>query len=602
MNFKKTLASVLIAVLLCSNVLAARVDLPEQSEEQTTQSSGQTEEKKQSNKEQSNEEQSNEEQVNEEQIDEEQADEEQSDASPYNPLLHPTDYYYNSFKKILELYVNNHLYETTEDEVLYAMVYRILEDNPVYFKYLVNSMLSTMDPYSSYHEAASNFLSVQNASNGFGITISDKTGSIIVTQVLADSNAQKAGFLPGDKLIAIGDYSVENLPSQAAMLILSKPYIFVSEKSENGAYESYNPECNFTIERSGQRLNIVCSKGPMTQSQFTPSDVFEYGKTGKTVTVKIDSFLGEDMDKQFNELIYGYEKDGINNITIDLRNNGGGSLEYAINMAETFVENGELLCYFNQRNYDTPHPVYSTTPKAKFKSITILVNKGTASAAELFANILQSKGIAKVIGEQTFGKGIGQSVYYLANGDYITITSYEVLDENYENYNGVGIKPDLEIQNVELLYELPELGFFNHTNYKEITEGEYNDATKALEDRLVIMGLMFPESADGIFDKTTSSAVRIYQRHQGLDGSGILDDATVSKITNTINGYKNYTYFEDSQYDVALIVHSSFSQGKRLVKEKQRLAEKEQEKIQQREKEILDQFDKQEAQKQQAAS
>ena len=493
--------------------------------------------------------------------------------------MRPSDYYYTTFRQILELYVKSHLYETTEEEVMFKLIEKMLESNPNYFKFLVNYMLSTMDPYSSYHELSSHFLDVENASTGYGIVISDSDGKIVITDVVSDSSADKAGLKPGDILISIGDYDVENLPKEAAIIILQRPYIFFSKKDESGSYTDYNPECTFTVERDGQKITLSMKKDSYTQKQFSASLTQE----GKTAYVSISSFLGTDMDKDFNKLIYGYAADGIKNLTIDLRDNGGGSLEYALSMVETFVDNGELLCYYNERNLEEPEPVYSTTPKASFDSITILVNKNTASAAELFTSILQTKQLAKVVGERTYGKSVGQSVYYLANGDYITITTYEMLDENLESYNAIGIIPDIEIENVELLYTLPLLGTFNHQNYTEIKEGEYSDVTRALEDRLVILGYMYPEYSDGIFDETTATALKIYQAIRGIEPTGTCTFDTVTKITASINSYKYYTYYEDSQYDVAMIIHSSFSQGKRLASEKKQLAEKHKKLIEERE-------------------
>ena len=144
---------------------------------------------------------------------------------------------------------------------------------------------------------------------------------------------------------------------------------------------------------------------------------------------------------------------------------------------------------------------------------------------------------------------------------------------------------------MEICYTLPELGSFNHQNYKEIVPGKYSDVTKALEDRLVIMGLMYDKDADGVYDDTTKAALRIYQKNQGIADSGECTYDTVTQITNTINTFKTYTYREDSQYDVAMIVHSSFSQGKRLVKEKEKLAEKNKEMIEARDKAIEDALD-----------
>ncbi len=505
-----------------------------------------------------------------------------------SPYMRPGDYYYYAFRQILKLYVDNHLYESNETEVLEKMVQNILEENPNYFKFLVSFMLSTLDPYSSYHEADSHFLDVENASAGYGITVEDTGDGTVITSVLKGSNAESAGFQKGDKLISIGGYNVENVPSRAAMMILARPYVYLSPKNEKGVYENYNPECEIIADRNGQQIKAALTRGAMTLDQISSKIV---GENNDIAYITISTFLGENMNEEFNKLIYGLEKDGIKKLTIDLRDNGGGSLNYALSMAETFVEDKELLCYYNERGLEEPTPIYSTTPKASFDSITILVNGNTASAAELFTSILQSKGIAKIIGERTYGKSVGQSVYYLANGDYITITTYEILDEKLKSYNGVGIIPDLEIEKVEICYTLPELGSFNHQNYKEIVPGKYSDVTKALEDRLVIMGLMYDKDADGVYDDTTKAALRIYQKNQGIADSGECTYDTVTQITNTINTFKTYTYREDSQYDVAMIVHSSFSQGKRLVKEKEKLAEKNKEMIEARDKAIEDTLD-----------
>ena len=87
--------------------------------------------------------------------------------------------------------------------------------------------------------------------------------------------------------------------------------------------------------------------------------------------------------------------------------------------------------------------------------------------------------------------------------------------------------------------------------------------------------------ADGIWDDATSLAVRILQVRCGVNAPyfGYLDDATVTRITALVNGYKERTYYEDSQLDVALIYHQSFSQAKRLIAEKQKLAKDEKQKI-----------------------
>ena len=126
-----------------------------------------------------------------------------------------------------------------------------------------------------------------------------------------------------------------------------------------------------------------------------------------------------------------------------------------------------------------------------------------------------------------------------------------------------------------MLYVLPELKVFNHVNYKDIEQGVYSDACLALELRLEVMGLLRNASVDGIWDSDTNLAIILLQRsslHESFYTDGTHNDRTVSLITDLINSYKDYTYNEDSQFDTALIYHSSLSQAKRLIAEKEKLA------------------------------
>ena len=478
------------------------------------------------------------------------------------------DYYYRLFSQILDIYVENHLYDFSKQEVIDTMIENILIENPSLFKYFVNQMLGTMDPYSSYHEKDSKFLEVDKANTGYGIVITEKDGATYIKSILEDSAAKEAGLLAGDRIISVAGYSVDNLPYNVVTKILASPYVFLSQKNEQGKYTEKNPPCPITVLRDGQTVTFTLQKDSMTVPQVTS----ELTSDGKTAIVTVSSFLGENTDKLFNDLIYGYSKDGVENLTIDLRDNGGGSLEYALSMAETFVEKDAILCYYNDRKLEQPDPIYSTTEKASFKSITVLVNQNTASAAELMTSILQNHGVAKVVGTVTYGKSIGQVVYTLPSGDYITITTYEILDKNKQSYNTKGIIPDLEIENVLMCYQMPELESFNHENYVQIQSGVYSEVSLALEKRLNMIGFLFDEQVDGIFDTNTQNALKVFQKLQGIDAPGVVTHDTVTEMTDVINEYKIYDYYEDSQMDVALIVHSSFSQGKRLVKEKQALS------------------------------
>ena len=491
------------------------------------------------------------------------------------------NYHYEMFEQILDAYVEKHLYDFTEEEVLHKFFEDFLKDNPMYFSYFIDYLLGTMDPYSSYYPATSNFLEPDKGSSGFGFMISDSENGIFIESIIAGSNAEELGFEPGDRFVSVAGVNVENHSFDLVRTILAKPENYAAQEETDGTETASKQKAiEIVVDRNGETLTFNISRGPMTISQISHEIVDNNGKP--TAIIQISSFLGENTDKAFVELVKTLNADGIKYLTIDLRDNGGGSLDYALSMAETFIENGETICYYKDKSLEEPQAVKSSTDKLSFDSITILINENTASAAELFTSILRDKGLVKVIGTKSFGKSLGQEAYTLPTGDHITITTYQMLSESFESYDGIGLYPDLTIEDVEMCYTLPSLGVFNHQNFVNIKEGEYSDEAKALEDRLALMGLLREKYCDGIVDEMTKTALFVFQKEHNLEATGYINYETVSRITKTINSYKAYTYDDDTQMDVALIVHHSFSQGKRLVNEKERLRIEQKELIEER--------------------
>lgn len=486
------------------------------------------------------------------------------------PFEKPDNYLYKLISDIIDLYVEQHLYEFTREEVLEKFIYDMVKKQPAYYEFMINTVLGTMDKYSALHEYDSGYMS-EELSTGYGIVVKDTEDSVIIDKVVKDSNAEAAGIMPGDKIVSVMGYDTSRVTWKAISMLLSQPYLYASSRNEEGGFDDYNPEIELVIERNGERISVVMTKGSLVQSELN----LEYYEEEKVAYIQITSFVSDTLDTEFEELLKQVKENGYNNLVLDLRDNGGGSLDLVIAMAENFVDAGETMCYYNNKTIEEPEPVISDTPNMDFEKISVLINRATASAAELMASILKNKSGAVLVGETSFGKAIGQTVYNLITGDYITITTYEVLDANGESYNDIGLVPDLVIDNVEMLYQLPKLEIFNHVNYKEILPGVYSDACLALEQRLEVMGLLRNKSVDGIWDEDTSLSIILLQRsslHESFFTDGTLNDRTVTLITDLINSYKDYTYYEDSQLDTALIYHSSFSQAKRLIAEKEKLA------------------------------
>ena len=509
----------------------------------------------------------------------ESTDEDDINRVPY--FVQPTDYLYRAFNDVMNLYVDRHLYSFTREELLEKYAYDLIEKHPEMFETYLNTLLGTMDKYSSLHERSSGFLSVKSPNAGFGIILTSRNGSLMIDKVMPDSLADKAGLKAGDVLRKVMGYDIAGITLNALSEMLKKNYAFLSTKGENGKYADYNPQTVLTVERVGTGIYITVQNGFVDRDELSQTTL-QY-REQNIGYIRITSFLSESLPTEFEEALNAVKADGINKLIIDLRDNGGGSLDLVTRMAELFVNEGETMCYLNNRSLEEPEAVISTSKtKVEFESIAVLVNGNTASAAELMASILRNKADAVLVGKTTYGKALGQNVFNFASGDYITITTYEVLDANGESYNEEGLVPELMLDNVERLFEFPtDLGVFNHENYKTILAGVYSDACLALEKRLVLLGYLNADRADGIWDDATSLVIRIFQMEHGDSPlyPGYLDDNTVTRITNLVNSLKDDTYYEDSQLDVALIYHSSFSQAKRLIVEKEALAEEEQKKI-----------------------
>ena len=483
------------------------------------------------------------------------------------------DFRYKVFTDVMDLYLNEHLYDFSRDELLEKFLYDLVNKHPEQMEYLINTMLGTMDPYSAYHEASSGFLS-NGSTNGYGIVVEDRDGGVYIRRVMKGTSAEAAGLAAGDRILRVNGLEMARLPWSALSRVLRTPYVFFSVPGEKGTYEDYNPPVTLTVLRGGEEKAVTMVKGPMENEVL--ESVFDEDK--QILTVSIASFVGETLADDFKALIEDYYAKGVRKLTVDLRGNGGGSLMLVLNMAEIFVKPDDVMCYMYTKGGGEPQAIVSEGKGLPFDSISVLVDEGTASAAELMASVLRVKAGARLIGHTTFGKAVGQTVYPLVTGDNITVTTYGMLDANGEDYNGIGLVPDIEMDNVELLYRFPKVAVFNHVNYKEIVPGVYSEACLAYEQRLAILELLREEDVDGIWDESTRAATVIFQGvycRGGDTAPGVLDDRSVTVMTNVINGYKDKTYLEDSQAEAAALNHSSFDQARRLSKEKERLAQKE---------------------------
>ena len=138
----------------------------------------------------------------------------------------------------------------------------------------------------------------------------------------------------------------------------------------------------------------------------------------------------------------------IKGLIIDLRNNPGGLLNSSVDIANLFLRNGQLITSVKTRNNQKTYDYIARNTMDIFKDIKIavLINKGSASASEILAGALQDQGVAKLIGEKSFGKALVQEVFKLKKSQgAVKITTGKYYTPKDKQINGIGIQPDIEI-------------------------------------------------------------------------------------------------------------------------------------------------------------
>ncbi|MBC8536667.1 S41 family peptidase [Feifania hominis] len=444
---------------------------------------------------------------------------------------------YDLFLEVLELYREKFYKDKTTEQILTDAIRQFLTDHPEQAKDLLNAMLSADDAYGRYLDAEG----VNNAFHykeyaGVGLTITLDGESVLISEVTAGGPAAIAGIEAGDYLLAIDGQTVSGL----ALTTISD--LARGEEGSSVTYSIHRPS-------TGENLSFTMTREALSEQTITYELIPACNYEAAMITIK--DFSGMLTYYEWitvkNELL----DLGVKNVIFDVRNNPGGDLTIVLEILNFLIpgEGREILSIKGRGGqYDE---TYRTTDRAlDYDNIFVLCNRNSASGAEIFAGVLKEYDLATVIGEKTYGKGVGQGYFELSDETMAAFTVFEVLLPGGVHYDGEGITPDLVVENPRKKLELPALGAFNHQNYHSAVLGAKNETVLALEQRLKFLGYM--TQADETFDTATKLALETLQRNSGLTVTGTLDRETLEYITDYINHLKNITYEEDIQTDYAI--------------------------------------------------
>ncbi|WP_018753790.1 S41 family peptidase [Paenibacillus sanguinis] len=289
----------------------------------------------------------------------------------------------------------------------------------------IRGMVYTLDdPYSDYfteEELQSFEDGVNQEFVGIGVTLRYAEDKLVVTDVLKNSPAAEAGVLPGDIII-----DVDGLP------VTSSEDILRIQGAEH-------TEVKITVDRAGQPLVYSITRAHFSLPSVT-GKIVPYSKVGY---IAISSF-SDTADEEFAEELARQRKEGIGALVLDLRDNLGGYVESATNIAKLFMDDQVLMYTATQSGELQPVVIEDGQPIGM--PVVILTNELTASASEILTGALRDNDIATVVGEQTYGKARIQNIFTLSNGSSLKLTVQAYFTPNREDFNYVGLKPDIEIE------------------------------------------------------------------------------------------------------------------------------------------------------------
>ena len=322
---------------------------------------------------------------------------------------------YERYSKLESLYetINKNYYSDVDDDALLDGACKGLVsglDDP-YSSYM------TADEYNSWKASATGEYS------GVGLTFAEADdGSFTVVSVSKDSPAEKAGMKAGDILLRVDDKEFDDL-----------------ELIANAIRGDEGTKVTITYSRNGKEDEVTLTRAKITQHSV------EYEMLDdSTGYIGISSFI-ESTGNDFKKALKDIEDKGAKNLVLDLRDNGGGLVDAAVEVADQFLDEG-VVAYVEDKNKNRND--YDAEDGKTDLNTVVLVNENSASASEILAAALQDNGF-KLVGQNTYGKGVIQSTAELSDGSAIKLTIMQYFSPDGNKIHKKGVKPDYEVKNEE---------------------------------------------------------------------------------------------------------------------------------------------------------
>ncbi len=406
------------------------------------------------------------------------------------------DQYAEKLKKAYGLIKSNYVHDISDQQLIDGAI-----------QGMVNSL---GDPYSDYMDPkqASQFKEdLKSSFTGIGAEVTMKNGRLTIVSPIKGSPAEKAGLRPEDQVIKVNGVSLEGMNVNEAVSKIRGP------KGTKAKLEIVRPGVrdilHITVIRD--EISLATVKAEMLPDQI-----------GRLTISQFSESTADDFEKELKKL----EQQGMKGLIIDVRSNPGGLLPVVLKICDQLVP-GKKTVMMTEDKKGNRTEYQSKLEKGKPYPITVLIDKGSASASEILAAALKEAAGYPLVGETTFGKGTVQSAEDFEDGSNIKLTMAKWLTPkgNWVDQRGgsKGIKPDYPVKLPEYVHAVPP------QPAKPLKLDANSVEVKNMQVILDALGFN-PGRKDGYFDKRTQLAVKAFQKTNNLPVSGQLDTRTANKL------------------------------------------------------------------------
>ena len=434
-------------------------------------------------------------------------------------------YFYRGFHISKEQLQAKSLYDEISEVISRDFVDLAESDVSLQDRMLWGMVKGLGDPHSSYlslQQARDLTDSINGSFQGIGVSFLNIEGGALIIDVFQNSPAMQAGLQKGDLITHVEGTSIAG---------------YDAVKIKQSLQGKEGEVVSLRLLRNGKTHNVKCSRAHVESSVE-----YEVRKVNKKPVgyIRLTTF-GENSHQYFEEALKSLTSQGVEDLVIDLRDNGGGYLEAAKDILDLFIDEGEVLIRVENKNGDEEVHKASQRDKYHFEHGYVLVNGKSASASEVMTGALKELLDYQIVGSQTYGKGTVQMQYTLSDSSVLKYTKARWLTPSGKSINGIGFTPDVKVnaQTIEDFY-----GGELEKDYR------YDDVHKQIAMmQKALHYLEYPvDRQDGYFSKQTQTALKTFEKDYHLKQNGVFEKADSSILMSAV-AYRMYQVKPDVVFE-----------------------------------------------------